>query len=180
MPDPLLPATAAGMLARIEPDWTLVGRERLPAGHHHTERLTVDTASGRRDCVLKAAPAGEATGLGLETRLLAVLADRTAIPVPGVYGVVDDHDDYPAPFAVVEAAEGRAVDAFGFLDHRDTPRDGSRPPGDPALVTVDEPAESWLGLLRTWADDRIDALEGPFEPAGSGGTRRRRPTAGRG
>jgi len=118
MPDRRHRATVTGMLACIDPDWRPCDRRRLRAGHHHTERLTVATSAGRRVCVLKAAPAGESTGLGLECRLLAALGARTTVPVPDAYGVVDAHDDYPTPFALFEAVDRRRVRSteVGSLD----------------------------------------------------------------
>lgn len=35
--------------------------------------------------------------------------ERTSVPVPNVVGAVDDHDDLPTPFLVMDAADGTAL-----------------------------------------------------------------------
>lgn len=83
-------------------------REASPADHGHMAvyRLAVDD---HQDLVLKATPDGDSHGIPAEARLLALLGERTSIPVPGVVGVVDDHEDLPAPFFLMTAMPGEAT-----------------------------------------------------------------------
>jgi aminoglycoside phosphotransferase (APT) family kinase protein len=43
----------------------------------------------------------------LEARLLAILGRQTDIPVPKIYGIVDDHETIQAPFMLLEAMPGQ-------------------------------------------------------------------------
>lgn len=81
-----------------------------------------------------------------------------------------------------------AVDAFGFLTHDGPALSGRRPADDFATVAVEDPTPDWRERLAGWAEDtlvdlegtrfadvipdvrpvlmdRVDAVEGPFEPA---------------
>lgn len=81
-----------------------------------------------------------------------------------------------------------APDAFGHVRHDGPVLAGGRPAGDPATLTVGDPRQDWRTALRSyadrelerhaespfatltpelrrWVDARIEALEGPFEPA---------------
>jgi aminoglycoside phosphotransferase (APT) family kinase protein len=93
----------------IVPEWRI--REAAPAeaGHHAVYRLAFDAPDGDRTAYLKATPEGKALSVDLEARLLALLGERTSIPVPDVYGVVDEHPDLPAPFALLAAMPGEAI-----------------------------------------------------------------------
>jgi aminoglycoside phosphotransferase (APT) family kinase protein len=93
----------------IVPDWRI--REAVPAeaGHHAVYRLSFDAPGGDRTAYLKATPEGKAPSVDLEARLLALLRDRTSIPVPDVYGVVDEYPDLPAPFALLSAMPGEPI-----------------------------------------------------------------------
>lgn len=71
--------------------------------------VDVETESGRRSMVLKASPDDEPHGITTESRLLARLADRTDIPVPGVVAAVDDHDTLPSPFFLMDSVAGEAL-----------------------------------------------------------------------
>jgi len=74
--------------------------------------LQVDTPAGTRRVVLEAGPDGDGDGVDLETRLQRILAEHTAIPVPTVFGAVDESgvDDLPTPFVCIAQVPGRAVE----------------------------------------------------------------------
>lgn len=85
--------------------------ERLSAtaaehGHHIVYFLDLETEDGDRKAVLKATPDEKSPVCGKEARLQAILAAHTSIPVPGVYGVVDEHGSLPAPFLLQSRLEG--------------------------------------------------------------------------
>jgi aminoglycoside phosphotransferase (APT) family kinase protein len=105
----LTPDELARMVTTIKPSWRI--REATPAeaGHHPVYKLAVETSAGNRDCYLKATPPEKAPSVKLEGRLLAILDRHTDIPVPTVYGVVDDHDTLQAPFLLQEAMPGRTI-----------------------------------------------------------------------
>ncbi|WP_247730686.1 phosphotransferase family protein [Halovivax limisalsi] len=101
--------TISRMIAAIEPDATV--REATPAesGHLPVYQLVVETPGGSRDWVLKASPDGDRHGIDTEARLLALVDDRTSIPVPAVVGAVDSHPTLPAPFFVMETVAGERI-----------------------------------------------------------------------
>lgn len=217
----LTDAQLVRLLESIEPRWNL--RDATPAetGHHAVARLDVETPGGQRTCYLKATPPGKPPSVHLEARLLAGIDANTAIPVPTVLGVVDEHDDLPAPYVLLSTEPGEArsrtvlpsvadrelrrlaretgrglaslhavdaVDAFGFLAHDGPALSGETPIDDFAGVAVAEPTPDWRERLAVWAVDtladledtrfadvipevrpvlmeRVDEVEGPFEPA---------------
>lgn len=122
-PDPsdreLTTAQIDRMVTSIRPDWRVREASLENSGHNSIYHLVIDTTAGVRECVLKAAtpahprPADVAT----EARYVAILRDNTTIPVPDVFGVVDDHDGVPAPFFLMERRSGTSVadDEVGTL-----------------------------------------------------------------
>lgn len=116
LPDP----TISEMVACIDDAWTL--REATPAerGFSPVYRLVIDTSSGTRECYLKAAPEADDPGVRTDARLSALLREETAIPVPEVLGVVDEHGTLPAPFYLSAAMPGEDVGyaELGWLPDR--------------------------------------------------------------
>jgi aminoglycoside phosphotransferase (APT) family kinase protein len=217
----LTDAQLTRMLEPIAPDWQLRDVTIIETGHHAVARLDVGTPDGRRTCYLKATPPGKPATVNLEARLLAGLGAGTAVPVTSVLGVVDEHDDLPAPYVLLSTEPGEArsrttlpsvsddelrqiaretgrdlaslhavdaVDAYGFLTHDGPALSGGVPPADFSTVAVEDPTTDWRERLDGWAQDtlvhleetrfadvvpevepvlesRVDAVEGPFEPA---------------
>lgn len=79
------------------------------------------------------------------------------------------------------------VDGYGYLTHAGPPLSGEPPSGEPDTVVVEDPTDNWPEQVRRWADqefdivadtrlaetatearpvldERIEDLEGPFEP----------------
>lgn len=104
--DSLSQPVVSRMVATIAPTWTIEESTPIAAGHHEVHRLAVDTPARERTCYLKVTPDGQGSSVSLEARLLAGIASTTAIPVPAVVGVVDAHDEFPAPFAIFDALPG--------------------------------------------------------------------------
>ena len=106
------------MLRAVDPAWEL--REERPAdgGYLPVHHLVVDTPAGTRRVVLKAAPDGDGHGVDLEARLLRILGEHTAIPVPTVLGAVDESgvDDLPTPFVCMAQVPGRTVERSAVGD----------------------------------------------------------------
>lgn len=96
-----------GMLAEIKPDWRVTSIERSPHGTDLVAILTVRTPT-QRSVVLKATTADFVDPIVArsEPRLLELANRETSIPVPAVFGYCDDHEQYPAPFYVMEYVEG--------------------------------------------------------------------------
>ena len=94
------------MIDAIAPSWRI--REATPtdAGHHAVYQLAVETTEGNRGCYLKATPENKDPSVDLEARLLMMLDRHTGIRVPTVHGIVDEHDQLPAPFVLMEAVPG--------------------------------------------------------------------------
>jgi aminoglycoside phosphotransferase (APT) family kinase protein len=96
------------MVRTIEPGWTVESVTPTSGNYHHVAHVAVETRAGTRECVLKASADGR-PAIHVETRLLAILHARTEMPVPDVLGVVDAHEDVPAPFFLMETMPGSRV-----------------------------------------------------------------------
>ncbi|RJT03300.1 phosphotransferase family protein [Halococcus sp. IIIV-5B] len=94
------------MMNTIVPTWRIYEATPIEAGLHSVYRITAATPTDEQECYLKATPEGKNPSVDLEARLLAVLNRHSEIPVPGIYGVVDEHDELPAPFTLLEALPG--------------------------------------------------------------------------
>lgn len=115
----------------------------MTGGHHPVSGLSVETGSGRQKYVLKATPADGPTTNSTEARLLRILSANTAIPVPAVVGVVDEHETLPAPFFLMERLPGTKY-----------PRTEMAALGADAVATISRSAGRHLAELH-----RLDAVE---------------------
>lgn len=104
MTDRIIPdAQITDLCTRIEPTWTVEAATPAEDGHHVVYFLDVATPEGERHCVLKAPRPGQESACDEEARLLAILDAHTDIPVPEVFGVLDeesvetDDADLPTP-----------------------------------------------------------------------------------
>ena len=97
------------MVAHLRPEWLVDAIRRSEYGTDLVAVLDVVTPDGRLDVVLKATTADfVAPAIARsEPRLLDLVGRETAIPVPQVFGFVDSHPEYPAPFYVMERVSGR-------------------------------------------------------------------------
>jgi aminoglycoside phosphotransferase (APT) family kinase protein len=151
--------TVERMVAEIRPGWTVTDAALADDGHTSVYLLSVETDAGTRDVVLKATPDDEPRGVGMEARLLTVLAERTSIPVPTVYGAVGRHDDLRAPFFLMDGVEG------ADLSFTDTPT-----LSDAALERTARETGRHLGELH--ALDAVDRFgQVTLEGAAPGGDR---------
>ncbi|WP_439025656.1 phosphotransferase family protein [Haloarchaeobius sp. DT45] len=98
--------TLTRMVQHIEPTWTVSDATPATGGHHIVYLLTVETETGTRACVLKATPPGKDPMCDVEARMLAIVGENTTMPVPEVFGVVEQHDDLPAPFFLASTLPG--------------------------------------------------------------------------
>ncbi|MFW5919652.1 MAG: phosphotransferase family protein [Halanaeroarchaeum sp.] len=106
-------STVRRMVHAIEHSWVVESIERSPFGTDLVATLGVHTPDGDRRVVLKATTADlvDPRIARSEPRLLRLVDDETSIPVPTVFGYRDDHDEYPAPFYLMEYVEGENVEA---------------------------------------------------------------------
>ncbi|QLH75912.1 phosphotransferase [Halosimplex rubrum] len=97
-----------GMVAALEPAWSVESIERSPHGTDFVATLDVRTPDGPRTVVLKATTADlvDPPIARSEPRLFELVGRETTIPVPEVFGYRDAHDDFPAPFYLVEHVDG--------------------------------------------------------------------------
>lgn len=102
-------ATVERMVRTIRPEWELRGARAAEDGYHHVYHLEVATPAGTRECVLKGTPAGKPAQAGTEARLFEVLRTHTSVPVPAVYGVVDEHPALPDPYFLMESIPGEVL-----------------------------------------------------------------------
>lgn len=103
-------ATIERAVCAVDSAWSLRDHEPAPGGYLPVQLLELDTPAGPRRAVLKASPDVEAHGVDVEARILRLLDARTSLPVPEVYGAVDEHDDLPAPFFVSAYVPGVTVE----------------------------------------------------------------------
>ena len=138
--DELSPTTLRRMVREIRAEWTV--REATPAeeGTDVVYFLTVETPGGLRECVLKACEFLDPEAFRPEPHLLDLLDQCTSIPVPGVVGAVDDHDDLPAPFFLMERCDGEVREG----DARELPPD--------AVERIARDAGRYLGELHGVGD----------------------------
>lgn len=96
------------MVEIINPAWHVDGIERSNHGSDLVAILNVRTASESLKAVLKATTAGwvDPVVARSEPRFLNLLSQKTAIPVPVVYGYCDEHPELPAPFCLMSYEDG--------------------------------------------------------------------------
>ncbi len=112
MDDSVDDETVAGMVEACRPEWAVEAVERSAHGTDLVCFVTCRTPGGSREAVLKATTADfVAPAIARsEPRLFSLVGRETSIPVPDVYGAVDAHDGYPAPFYLVERRPGENVE----------------------------------------------------------------------
>lgn len=109
------------MLDSIQPTWTLDSADAVETGHHIVYRLGVGTPDGEQTTYLKATPPEKPPTVDLEARILAGIDAQSDVPVPSVHGVVDEHDEFPAPYVLLSTATGEThsrLDLPEIPDHR--------------------------------------------------------------
>lgn len=99
----------AEMVAACRPEWRVTDYDRAAEGTDFVAFVDCETPEGSREAVLKATTAGfvDPTIARAEPRLYELLGRETSIPVPAVYGYVDEHSTHPAPFSLLERVAGR-------------------------------------------------------------------------
>ena len=108
----------AGMVRACRPTWRVREYDPVDEGTDFVARVACATPEGDRTAVLKATTAGFVTPeiARAEPRLYEFVGRETDVPVPAVYGFVDDHDTYPAPFYLLEHVDGENVEGrYGTL-----------------------------------------------------------------
>ncbi len=106
--DPYDVETVRATVETIRPDWTVEGIEPCRQGTDAIYFVTATTPSGDRETVLKAAEFVDPERFRREPRLLDLAGDA-GLPVPAVYGVLDEHADLPAPCFLMERCSGEAL-----------------------------------------------------------------------
>ncbi|WP_459191244.1 phosphotransferase family protein [Halosimplex sp. J119] len=110
--DALDATTVERMITAVDDAWDVREAFRIDDGGSETVSVTVETGDSVRECVLKATDDENGGGeLAAEATLLRLLGAETAVPVPEVYGIVDGHPDLPAPFFLMERADGDPLPA---------------------------------------------------------------------
>lgn len=98
--------TIRNIVHQIKPSWDVIDTTAAEHGHHIAYFLDIQTEAGEHRAVLKATPEGKSPVCDTEARMQAILDAHTNIPVPDVYGVVDEHDALPAPFMLQSQIAG--------------------------------------------------------------------------
>lgn len=110
--DPPSGDAVAGMVRACRPTWRVRDYDPIDEGTDFVARVACATPEGDRTAVLKATTAGfvDPAVARAEPRLYELVGRKTDVPVPDVYGFVDDHDAYPAPFYLLEHVLGANVE----------------------------------------------------------------------
>lgn len=99
----------AEMVRHLQPSWTPVHIEHIVEGVNSTVAIDVDTPTGERRVVLKASTSSHPLAedrARAEPRVLTLLKQKTAVPVPTVFSICDEHETYPAPYFLMEYVDG--------------------------------------------------------------------------
>ncbi len=177
--------TVTEMVRVFLSEWTVLDVMQATDGTDAVFAVTAETANARRQCFLKASAFVDAPAFRAEPRVLDLVGRRTDIPVPDVLGYVDDHDDLPAPFFLMERAPGEQISGPELLSDaalERTARDAGRHLGelhavesfdgfgglrashdadrDPTVgdLVVADPAEDWPSSLRRPAEDAFERI----------------------
>lgn len=100
----------AEMVRHLRPSWTPEKIEHVEEGVNSTVALDVDTPTGSRKIVLKAITSSHPLATDrarAEPIVLSLLQRETAVPVPTVFGICDDHETYPTPYLLMEYVDGK-------------------------------------------------------------------------
>lgn len=102
--------TVERMIRRLRPEWTV--REATPtdSGTDAVSYVTVETPGEVLECVLKACTVVPPADFRPEPYILTLLDRRTAVPGPRVIASVDEHEELPAPFFLMERCDGVLAD----------------------------------------------------------------------
>jgi aminoglycoside phosphotransferase (APT) family kinase protein len=109
--------TITEIVQLLEPTWSVREASLATAGFHIVYHLDIETATGSRQCILKATPPDADPVCGDEARLLAILNSHTDLPVPEVLGVVDEHPEFPTPMFLATELPGSNHDRTALTDY---------------------------------------------------------------
>ncbi|PSQ45668.1 hypothetical protein BRD17_00975 [Halobacteriales archaeon SW_7_68_16] len=116
--DPVDHDVVRATVRRIEPDWRDIDIAPIQAGSDVLYEVTAHDggedpdADARRHTILKLGSFGEIAdpeALRVESRLLDRIGAATDVPVPTVYGRVDDDPDLPTPAYLMAYRPGRTL-----------------------------------------------------------------------
>jgi aminoglycoside phosphotransferase (APT) family kinase protein len=106
--------TLAEMVRHLRSSWSLEKIERVEEGVNSTVALDVNSPTGNRRTVLKAITSSHplaADRARAEPIVLSLLQRETAVPVPTVFDICDDHETYPTPYFLMEYVDGETISA---------------------------------------------------------------------
>lgn len=105
-------AAVREMVATLRPEWTVRSLDRSPLGTDFVAVLGIEGPDAPACAVLKATTADLVPPpvARAEPRLLEFVGRETGIPVPDVYGVRGTHDEFPAPFYLLEFVGGETCE----------------------------------------------------------------------
>ncbi len=110
MVEELSRTTLEAMITSLEPAWSLQSAERATEGTDVVYFVRLDTPASSLEAVLKACSFVDPAAFRPEPVTLQILADETDIPVPTVYGRVDEHESLPAPYFLMERRDGEVCE----------------------------------------------------------------------
>jgi len=109
-PDPNCITTITEMVHTVNPEWSVTDHTPAKGGYLPVHLLSINTPSGPTRIVLKASPDDHGHGIDTEARIFRILDAHTSIPVPEVYGAVDEHDTLPSPYFLMEYIPGTTIE----------------------------------------------------------------------
>ena len=114
-PDPFDVSTVRAMLREAGVSADVRAVEAIDDGTDIVYRIATDGSEGEWEFVVKAQQFVTPAKFRVEPRMLEFVDARTEIPVPGVEGFVDDHDELPAPYFVMRYVQDGHGDQSGEL-----------------------------------------------------------------
>ena len=100
------------MVQTLRPTWTVEEIRLNDLGTDAVYYITVEADGESLEAVLKACTAIPPPDFRPEPYLCRLLTEQTSIPVPRILGIVDDHEEYPSPFYLMERCPGRCAAAI--------------------------------------------------------------------
>lgn len=106
---PHSPEEVERLVAAMTDGWTVTEATAAEEGTDAVYFVTAETPGGTRQAVLKVCEFVSPEAFRPEPRILALMARRTDVPVPSVFGILDDHDELPTPAFLMERRHGSVV-----------------------------------------------------------------------
>lgn len=101
--------TVQGMVHTLRPSWTVERIQPIESGTDAVYYIIAETNNEPVKSVIKACTAIPSADFRPEPYICRLLNQQTTIPVPRIFGSMDNHEEYPSPFYLMERCDGRCA-----------------------------------------------------------------------